>query len=185
VREKQGLFAEIWRKRKEKRHSWKFLMESNRRKSLTVKFAKISIEPRMPLVMSYRAVMIVVCASQQSLFVLYLLLLLRVLRLPLRLCLSMSHLARRQWWRWLCDSRYVCTIYYCFLLLLRPAAPSLMAAVAMLIVMVMYVRACYFLSLSLLELSEALARFLLFLNMLFLHDNNDTRMHTIKTTCQS
>jgi len=60
-----------------------------------------------------------------------------------------------------------------------------MAAVAMLIVMVMYVRACYFLSLSLLELSEALARFLLFLNMLFLHDNNDTRMHTIKTTCQS
>lgn len=81
--------------------------------------------------------MIVVCASQQSLFVLYLL----VLRLPLRLCLSMSHLARRQWWRWLCDSRYVCTIYYCFLLLLRPAA------VAMLIVMVMYVRACYFLSL--------------------------------------
>ncbi len=36
---------------------------------------------------------------------------------------------------------------------------------------------------SLFESGDALARFLLFLNMLFLHDNNGT--YTIKKTCQS
>ena len=49
--------------------------------------------------------------------------------------------------------------------------------------MVVYVRICYFL----LGTSDTLARFLLFLIVLFLHDNDDTHtyIHTMKKTCQS